>query len=266
MIKVVGVTFKEKGKIYFFKPNGLELKNKIDVIVKTEKGQQYGKIEKELFEIDEEKINTPINEVIRIATKDDYLKNLQNINDAKKALIVCRKKVETKKLNMQILNAYYSFDREQLTFNFLSDNRVDFRDLVKDLAAIYKTRIELRQIGVRDKAKEIGGCGPCGRGLCCSKFLNELDSVTINMAKNQNISLNPNKINGVCGRLLCCLKYENECYLECKKGLPKIGKIIQTEKGEGKVISVDILRRAYKVDIPNEGIVEFIEKEQDGSC
>lgn len=158
---------------------------------------------------------------------------------------------------MRIIDANYNFNRDQLIFQFSADNRVDFRNLAKRLASKYKTRIELRQIGVRDKAKEIGGIGICGRCLCCTKFLNDLDSVSINMAKNQNISLNPNKINGVCGRLLCCLKYEDECYKSCKKGMPELGSFIETTEGKGKVINVDILNRKYTVNIDNKGAFDF---------
>ena len=148
---------------------------------------------------------------------------------------------------MKIIDANYTFDREQLLFRFLADDRVDFRQLAKDLGSIFKTRIELRQVGIRDKAKEIGGIGPCGRKLCCSNFLTEFDSVSINMAKNQNLSLNPSKINGVCGRLLCCLKYENDNYTEYKKNLPDLGNKIKTKEGEGKVVSVDVFKRKYRV-------------------
>lgn len=256
MITVVGVVFKENGKVYYFSPNNLKIKKNVTVVVKTEKGIQFGKVKIEEIKLEKSKISGELNNVIRIATKDDYLNHLRNVKEASEALKTCRKLVEEKKLKMKIIDAFYSFDKDQLTFQFLADNRIDFRELVKELAAIYKTRIELRQIGVRDKAKEVGGCGLCGRGLCCSKFLKDMDSVTIGMAKNQNISLNPNKINGVCGRLLCCLKYEDDCYTDCKKCLPKIGKVITTEKGEGKVISVDVLRKTYKVNVLNEGIIE----------
>ena len=157
---------------------------------------------------------------------------------------------------MKIIDANYTLNREQLLFHFLADNRIDFRVLAKDLASIYKTRIELRQVGVRDKAKNIGGLGLCGCSLCCSKFLNEFDSVSINMAKNQNISLNPSKINGACGRLLCCLKYEDETYEELRKELPKVGKIVETKQGQGKVISIDVLGKSYNVDVEKVGIVK----------
>ena len=156
---------------------------------------------------------------------------------------------------MSLIDANYTFDRDKLIIRFLADNRIDFRDLVKEIASIYKVRIELRQIGVRDKAKEVSGCGICGQKLCCSRFLKDLETVSITMAKNQNLSLNPNKINGVCGRLLCCLKYEDEEYIKCRKHLPKIGDKMKTEAGEGTVIGLDILKQEYKVDVPNQGIV-----------
>ena len=195
--------------------------------------------------------------VIKIASKKDFNKHLENIKDAKKALKECKKIVEKLNLDMQIIDANYTFNRDQLVFRFLADNRVDFRDLAKQLAAIYKTRIELRQVGVRDKAREIGGLAPCGQRLCCSKYSYDFNSVSINMAKNQNIALNPNKINGVCGRLLCCLKYEDENYTENRDKLPNIGDIVKTEYGEGTVINLDILNLKYKVETKNNGIVEI---------
>ena len=263
MIEVVGVSFKKQGKIYYFLPKGLKLTNGKSVIVKTERGLQFGTVELENTEIDSKKIKSSLSEVVRISTKKDYNQHLKNIEDSKKALKKCKDLVKEYKLNMMILDANYTFDRSQLLFTFLSDVRVDFRKLAKELATIYKTRIELRQIGVRDKAKEIGGYGCCGRPLCCSKFLCDFDSVSINMAKNQNIALNPTKINGVCGRLLCCLKYEDECYKEYSKKLPKVGKKVDTEFGEGKVISVDILKQKYRVDVKDYGIVEVDVNESD---
>ena len=178
--------------------------------------------------------------------------------DADKALIKCNSLIEKYNLEMKIIDVSYTFDREQLIFRFVSDSRVDFRQLAKDLGSIFKTRIELRQVGIRDKAKEIGGFGPCGRKLCCNSFLTEFDSVSINMAKNQNLSLNPTKINGVCGRLLCCLKYENDNYTEYKKDLPDVGSRVKTENGEGKVISVDVFKRIYKV-LLSDGEIEVVD-------
>ena len=161
---------------------------------------------------------------------------------------------------MNIIDASFTLDQSQLLFSFYSDNRVDFRDLARDLAAIYKTRIELHQIGVRDKAKKVGGVGICGQKLCCSRFINEFDSVSISMAKNQNLSLNPNKINGVCGRLLCCLKYENCCYKELKKKLPQVGQVVELESGKGKVVSVDVLKQSYEIENMNKEIIKIHEQ------
>ena len=174
----------------------------------------------------------------------------------KKALVKCKELIKKYNLNMYVLDCNYTFDRSQLLFTFLAESRIDFRKLAKDLANIYKTRIELRQVGVRDKAKEVGGYGSCGRELCCSKFLCDFDSVSINMAKNQNIALNPSKINGCCGRLLCCLKYEEDCYKEFSKKLPKLGKKIEIFGSQGKVISVDILGQKYKVELKDGQIME----------
>lgn len=258
MIEVVGITFEEKGRMYYFSPNNLKLKNNITVIVETEKGEQFGKVTKEIFSIEEKKLISPLKNVIRIATKQDYYTNKKNLKDAAEALKKCRGLAVKENLNMQIIDANYTFDRTQLVFRFLADSRVDFRNLAKELASIYKTRIELRQVGVRDKAKEIGGIGPCGRPLCCSCFLNDFESVSINMAKNQNISLNQSKINGACGRLLCCLKYEDETYSECRKCLPKVGEIVETEEGNGKVISVDILNKKYSVEVLGIGVREEV--------
>ena len=255
-MKVVSVNFKDKGRIYYFSPNRLALKNGDYVIVETERGLQYGQVKNGIFDIDKDKIKNPLKPVVRIATNEDKKTYEKNVQDADKALLKCHKLVEKQKLNMLVIGANYTFDRDQLIFYFLSDNRVDFRSLAKELAALYKTRIELRQIGVRDKAKEIGGLGTCGLELCCSRFLNDFDAVSINMAKNQNIALNPSKINGICGRLLCCLKYEDECYTNCKKGMPKIGSKVTTARGEGTVKSIDILKRKYVVDVKNIGDIE----------
>lgn len=260
MKEAVGIILKDGGRIYYFDPNGYKLKKNVTVIVETEQGQQFGKVVKENIELTPKELKKELKKVIRISNKEDYRKNLKNKKDAKDALSKCQKLVAKKQLKMKVLDASYTFDRDKLIFRFLADNRVDFRELAKELAAIYKVRIELRQIGVRDKAKEVGGCGPCGQKLCCARFLKELDTVSINMAKNQNLSLNPSKINGVCGRLLCCLKYEDETYKECHKCMKKVGDKIQTEFGEGKIVSVELLEGKYKVDVPEHGIIT-IEKE-----
>lgn len=256
MIEVVGVTFKEKGRMYYFSPKKLKPKKNVTVVVETERGLQFGKVVTDIIEIDSSKIKTPLKDIVRIATKKDYENNKKNIKDAKEALVKCKKLVEKNNLEMQIIDCLYTLDRDQLVFYFLADNRVDFRNLAKELAAIYKTRIELRQVGVRDKAKEIGGIGPCGRKFCCASFLNDFDSVSISQAKNQNLSLNPTKINGVCGRLLCCLNYENDTYKDCRKCLPEIGEKVKLEEGDGVVVSLDILNKSYTVDIPEVGKVK----------
>ena len=257
MIKVIGVSFKKHSQDYFFSPKILDIKKGDHVIVETERGMQFGNVETDIIEIDEKKITSPLKEVIRIATKEDVNTNNKNIKSSQVALEKAKDKIDEMGINMQLIDASYTFDREQLIFKFLSDNRVDFRDLVKELANIFHTRIELRQIGARDKAKETGGCGICGRKLCCSSFLKDMESVSIGMAKNQNLSLNPSKINGCCGRLLCCLKYEDKTYCELKVGLPQTGKKIKTPEGEGTVVNVDILKRKYQVDIPEKGIIEI---------
>jgi len=256
MIKVVGISFQDNKQIYYFNPKNFDLKRNITVIVETERGLQFGKVELPPFEIDEKTLHSDLKDVVRISTKKDYMEHKKNLKDSEAALVKCKKLVEEMDLDMQIMDASFTFDRSQLVFRFLSDSRVDFRKLARELANSYKTRIELRQVGVRDKAKEIGGCGLCGRQLCCSRFGADFTSVSINMAKNQNISLNPNKINGVCGRLLCCLKYENDMYKEYRKDLPKVGEIVEIEQGKGKVESIDIINQKYIVNIPDVGQVE----------
>ena len=258
---IVGIRLNENGKTYYFNSNGFILKEKDSVIVETEKGLQFGEVVN-VFDDNFDKGNFEYKNVIRIANKGDYKKHLSNVKDAEKAIIKCNEKIVEYGLDMKIMDASYTFDREQLIFRFISDNRVDFRQLAKDLGTIFKTRIELRQVGIRDKAKEVGGFGPCGRKLCCNNFLTEFDSVSINMAKNQNLSLNPTKINGVCGRLLCCLKFENENYTEYKKGLPDVGHRGKTEQGEGKVISVDVFKRTYKVLLPENEILTVEVKDE----
>lgn len=262
MEEVVSIMFKEKGKTYYFSPNGFELKDKLNVVVETERGYQFGTVVGAIEKIDKKKLLSPLKSVIRIASKKDLENNKRNIFDAEKAVIKCKELVEKYNLNMKIMDASYTLDREQLLFRFIADNRVDFRDLAKELASIYKTRIELRQVGVRDKAREVGGLGHCGRSFCCSKILTDFDSVSINMAKNQNIALNPSKINGVCGRLLCCLKYEDEQYKEAKKNIPSLGKKIIVEEGEGTVTSVDVLKGEFKVTLKNGNVIDKSVKDE----
>ena len=254
-IDVVGITFNDQKKVYYFDPSNYKLKPNITVIVETEQGLQFGKVVKTNIKISADQLKGELKKIIRISSKDDFKKHLKNQRDAKEAIQKCKKLVKEHNLSMQIIDATYTFDRDKLIFRFIADSRVDFRALAKDLARIYKVRIELRQVGVRDKAKEIGGYGPCGQKICCARFLKDLDTVSINMAKNQNIALNPSKINGVCGRLLCCLKYEDSAYTCARKEMHKIGDKIETEHGVGTVQGLDILKQQYKVYVQNYGIV-----------
>lgn len=255
-MKVVGVSFKEKGRLYYFNKNILKLSKGDSVIVDTEKGLQFGYIIKEATDIDEKLLINPVRNVIRLATKNDKRNHEKNLTDAKYALMKAKKIAKELKLDMNLLDASYTFDKKQLLFNFTADDRIDFRELAKRLAAIYRTRIELRQIGIRDKARSVGGIGPCGRFLCCNTFLTDLNSVTINMAKNQLLALNPNKINGVCGRLLCCLAYEDEVYTELKKDLPNVGDDYKLEGVNYKVLDVDIFKRKLKLENADHVLIE----------
>ena len=257
MHNIYGVVLKDEGKIYYFDGQDMDIEIGNYVVVNTEKGIQYGKA---LQKVKPSQVKIPsseMKEIIRIATEKDYDTYLSNLAEADKAMKKARELVDELELNMNILDVSYTLDKKQLLFNFVADERVDFRELAKRLAAIYKTRIELRQIGARDKARMVCGIGQCGRTLCCSSFLNHIDSVTMNMAKNQNIALNPSKINGVCGRLLCCLTYEDEEYTRCQVGMPAVGQSVKSEFGSGKVVSVDVLKRKYKIDI--DGIIKEIE-------
>ena len=262
MKKVVGVSFNDSNKIYYFMFGNLKVNRDDYVIVETEKGLQFGNVTTSVIEVDEKKLNKELKKIVRIATSDDFETNEKNLLESSKALKDAEKFVKQLNLDMRILNANFTFDRKQLIFNFMADERVDFRELAKKLAGIYKTRIELRQIGVRDKAKCVGGYGQCGKKLCCATFLNDINSVSINMAKNQNLALNPQKINGVCGRLMCCLSYENDNYSEYKKGLPKIGEKINYKDEKCKVINVDIFNRTYKIETPDSKIIELKEGEK----
>lgn len=260
LIDVYGVSFTNSNKIYYFSPNGLNLSKNMFVIVDTERGEQYGKVVTDMISVDSEKLNSSVRNVLRIATSKDGFLNEKNVNDAKDAVVNAEMIVKEFGLDMHILSASWTFDRKQLLFSFLADERIDFRELAKKLAGIYKTRIELRQIGIRDKAKEVGGYGQCGRKLCCSSFLDNMNSVSINMAKNQCLALNPQKINGVCGRLMCCLQYENDLYDEYKEGLPKVSQVVTVDGVSGKVISVDFFAKSYKVELEDAKVVEVFVK------
>ena len=256
MHEVIGINFETGNRIYYFSNNNLEIKKGDKLIVETERGLQISTAVTDLMEIPDSKIVTPLRKILRVATKEDKKAADENRKVAKEAIEKARKIAKTLKLDMKFIDCSYTLDRNQLIFNFLADERVDFRDLAKKLAAMYKTRIELRQVGVRDKAKEVGGIGPCGRILCCSTFLNDFNSVSINMAKNQSISLNPTKINGICGRLLCCLKYEDNTYTELKKDFPSVGSKIKVDDIEGKVVSLNVLNNKLTIEKPDKTQVE----------
>ena len=255
--KVIGVKFKKSGKLYYFACEEFDVKANTPVIVETVRGLEYGTAVTDVITEDEKNLFLPLRKVSKLAHPEDTRKYHKNLSDAKKALNTVEKLVEDFKLKMQLIDCEYTFDKKQLIFYFVAEDRVDFRELVRKIASIFKTRIELRQVGVRDEAKIVGGIGTCGRMLCCNTFLDDFASVSINMAKNQNLSLNPNKISGACGRLLCCLVYEDKEYKKLRKGLPDYGKKYKTEFGEGRVVFIDLLKRFIKVDVPRHGIVEL---------
>lgn len=246
--EVVGVQFKQVGKKYFFDPNGFKLKKDDYVLVETIRGMEFGTVVIGPKMVSEEDVFLPLKPVMRIATTEDIEKHRKNKQDEVTALQTCDQLISKNKLDMQLLGCEYTFDRTKLIFYFTAEGRVDFRQLVKDLAYTFRLRIELRQIGVRDAAKMIGGLGPCGRVLCCTSFLGEFATVTIKMAKNQQLSLNPSKISGICGKLLCCLKYENETYVELMERLPDVGNRVLTEFGEGRVRSINMISETLIVD------------------
>ena len=257
MFKVVGIEFSNSNRIYFFDPKEIRIEAGDKVIVETERGLQLGTARKGIEEVSESKLMLPLKPVLRLATKEDLKKYEKNERIEKEAIDKATEFATDLKLDMRFISANLTLEKNQLTLNFIADERIDFRELAKKLANIYKTRIELRQIGVRDKAKEIGGLGPCGRFLCCNSFLNDFNSVSINMAKNQYLSLNPTKINGICGRLLCCLKYEDDVYTEVKKDYPPIGTIIRKNGIEGKVISHNIFKHTYIVEKKDKTLEEI---------
>ncbi|MBD8071035.1 stage 0 sporulation family protein [Bacillus sp. PS06] len=258
MYDVVGVRFKKAGKIYYFDPNGLTIPDGEFVIVETVRGIEFGKVVINKKQVEENDIVLPLKKVVRIAEQKDKLIVSENKQAAKEAYDVCFQKVIEHNLDMKLVDVEYTFDRNKVIFYFTADGRVDFRELVKDLAAIFRTRIELRQIGVRDEAKMLGGIGPCGRMLCCSTFLGDFEPVSIKMAKDQNLSLNPTKISGLCGRLMCCLKYENDEYETAKEQLPDLGEMLQTPSGLGKVVGLNILERVLQVElVDRERVIEY---------
>ncbi len=248
MIKVIGVRFRHVGKIYYFDPKDYPVYEGDHVIVETARGVEYGFVVLGPREVSEEKVIQPLKSVIRVATPKDDAREENNRKKEKEAFQICQKKIHEHHLDMKLIEAEYTFDNNKVLFYFTADGRIDFRELVKDLAAVFKTRIELRQIGVRDETKILGGIGICGRPLCCHTFLSEFAPVSIKMAKEQNLSLNPTKISGVCGRLMCCLKNEQETYEYLNKKLPAIGDYVTTPDGlKGEVSSVNVLRQLVKV-------------------
>lgn len=254
MTKVIGVRFRKAGKVYYFSPGDADIKAGQHVIVETARGVEYGHVVLGSHEVDDKKVIQPLKPVIRMATAADEEIERRNKEKEKEAFKICLEKIKKHELDMKLIDTEYTFDNNKVLFYFTADGRINFRDLVKDLASVFKTRIELRQIGVRDETKIVGGIGICGRPLCCASYLSEFIPVSIKMAKEQNLSLNPTKISGVCGRLMCCLKYEEETYEELNGRLPNIGDYVTTDDGlKGEVHSVSILRQLVKVVVTVNG-------------
>lgn len=258
MYNVVGVRFKKAGKIYYFDPTTFLLEKNQYVIVETARGIEYGKVVIPLKSVGEHDVVLPLKQVVRPADDKDKLQVEENATESKRAFELANTKINEHSLEMKLVDVEYTFDRNKIIFYFTAEGRVDFRDLVKDLASVFRTRIELRQIGVRDEAKLLGGIGPCGRMLCCSTFLGDFEPVSIKMAKDQNLSLNPTKISGLCGRLMCCLKYENDEYEAAKEGMPDIGDKTMTPDGDGEVVGLNVLERTLHVQLfENDRVVEY---------
>lgn len=249
MVKVAGIRFKKAGKVYYFDPDQFDLTMGDHVIVETSRGMEYGEVTVAPKEIPEKEVTPPLKKVLRVADDSDTARHQENIHKKARALELCQEKVEKHHLVMKLIDVEYTFDSSKIIFYFTSEGRVDFRELVKDLAGVFKMRIELRQIGVRDEAKMVGGIGTCGKSLCCHTWLPEFEPVSIKMAKIQNLSLNPTKISGICGRLMCCLKYENAIYTELRKGLPEAGERIKTPEGLAVVIDTNLLESKVRVRV-----------------
>lgn len=247
MISVVGVRFKQAGKIYYFSPGELQIELGQHVLVETSRGIELGEVAEQIKQVPEDDIVQPLKQVVRVATESDRCQAQTNRNDEQSAFIIAQEKIEQHELDMKLVGVEYTFDRSKLVFYFTSDKRVDFRELVKELASHFRTRIELRQIGVRDEAKMVGGLGICGRALCCSAWMSDFAPVSIRQAKDQDLAMNPNKISGVCSRLKCCLRFEAEVYEEARTDLPKLGDRVMTPAGEGRVVAVYVLKGQYVV-------------------
>lgn len=265
MRNVVQVMFPMTKAFAYYDSNEIELVTGDIVVVETDSGIDSAIVKKATYMEQEENLPDDLKKVLRKASENDKKILVDNQEKANRALDVAKKYSKDLGLEMSFVDCYYTLDKKQLIFSFVADNRVDFRELAKKLAQKYKTRIELRQIGVRDKAKKVGGLGPCGLFLCCHTFLTDFNSVSINMAKNQFLALNPSKINGICGRLLCCLGYENDLYTELKAGFPKMGAMIETDSGIGKVTSIDVFKGVFKVDLKEKGVVELKKEDYHGS-
>jgi cell fate regulator YaaT (PSP1 superfamily) len=261
MIKIVGVRFKSAGKIYYFDPVELPIEKNMDVVVETARGLEYGTVVVGPKEIEESELVSPLKPIIRISTEEDTSVYVENKEKAKETFQLCQQKIKDHDLTMFLIDCEYTFDRNKLIFYFTAEGRIDFRELVKDLAAIFKTRIELRQIGVRDEAKSIGGLGPCGRSLCCSSWLGDFQPVSIKMAKDQSLSLNPTKISGICGRLFCCLKYEHDVYAEAIDAMPVVGSLVKVEDGKGKVTEINPLLEQVRVEF-NDKTIKIYQREE----
>ena len=254
MIKVIGVRFRQAGKIYNFSPADFQVKVGDHVIVETARGIEYGSVVQGIREVADDKVIMPLKSVIRIATEEDDKKAIENNEKEKKAFKICKEKIAKHGLEMKLIETEYTFDNNKVLFYFTADGRIDFRELVKDLASVFKTRIELRQVGVRDETKMLGGIGICGRTLCCNTYLSEFIPVSIKMAKEQSLSLNPTKISGICGRLMCCLKYEDEIYSLEKERFPKIGSHVKYQDKDVKVTGLNVINDLVKIET-NNGIV-----------
>lgn len=252
MIKVVGVRFKNTGKMYYFDPMELDIKSGMGVIVETARGIEFGNAVSDIKEIEEDEAILPLKNVIRIATQEDIDVHNDNVRKEKEAFDICTEKIAKHELDMKLIDVEYTFDGNKILFYFVADTRIDFRELVKDLASVFKTRIELRQVGVRDQAKAVGGLGICGRVICCASATGEFQPVSIKMAKEQGLSLSPTKISGTCGRLMCCLKHEQEAYEDAIKRMPGVGSIVETPEGTGVVTEVNLLRENMKVRLDKE--------------
>ncbi len=264
MVRVAGVRFKTAGKIYYFDPGELEIQTGDSVIVETARGMEFGSVAMDITEVDETEVVAPLKKIIRMAGEKDHEQHEENLKKKQRAMELCQEKIDKHGLVMKLIDVEYTFDNSKIVFYFTADGRVDFRELVKDLAGVFRMRIELRQIGVRDEAKMLGGIGSCGRALCCHSWLADFQPVSIKMAKVQNLSLNPTKISGICGRLMCCLKYENDIYMEFRKGMPDVGERVKTPDGLGKVVDTNLLERTVKARLYLDDKPKGRKNEEDG--